>query len=99
MVKEVLPNIVGPVTVLVTIYLADALLLLAGLSFLGLGTQPPTPEWGSMVSVGTTYFQNWWMATFPGVAIFSAVLAFNFVGDGLRDVFDPQSASRSEERT
>jgi peptide/nickel transport system permease protein len=98
MVKEVLPNIVGPVTVLVTIYLADALLLLAGLSFLGLGTQPPTPEWGSMVSVGTTYFQNWWMATFPGVAIFSAVLAFNFVGDGLRDVFDPQSASRAEER-
>lgn len=89
--KEILPNIVGPITVLATIYLADALLLLAGLSFLGLGTQPPTPEWGSMISVGTQYFQNWWMATFPGLAIFSAALAFNFIGDGLRDVFDPQS--------
>ncbi|HEY8584643.1 MAG TPA: ABC transporter permease [Capillimicrobium sp.] len=89
--KEVLPNVVGPITVLVTIYLADALLLLAGLSFLGLGTQPPTPEWGSMISVGTQYFQFWWMATFPGLAIFSAALAFNFIGDGLRDVFDPQT--------
>ena len=92
--KEVLPNILGPVVVLVTIYLADALLLLAGLSFLGLGTQPPTPEWGSMVSVGTQYFQNWWMATFPGLAIFSAALAFNLIGDGLRDVFDPQTSAR-----
>jgi peptide/nickel transport system permease protein len=89
--KEILPNEMGPIIVLATIYLADALLLLAGLSFLGLGTQPPTPEWGSMISVGTQYFQNWWMATFPGLAIFSAALAFNFIGDGLRDVFDPQS--------
>lgn len=89
--KEILPNVVGPITVLATIYMADALLMLAGLSFLGLGTQPPTPEWGSMISVGTQYFQNWWMATFPGLAIFSAALAFNFIGDGLRDVFDPQS--------
>jgi peptide/nickel transport system permease protein len=95
--KEILPNVVGPVVVLVTIYLADALLLLAGLSFLGLGTQPPTPEWGSMISVGTQYFQNWWMATFPGLAIFSAVLAFNFIGDGLRDIFDPQSSFREED--
>jgi len=94
--KEVLPNIRGPVIVLVTIYLADALLLLAGLSFLGLGTQPPTPEWGSMVSVGTQYFQNWWMATFPGLAIFTAALAFNLVGDGLRDVFDPQTSGRRD---
>jgi peptide/nickel transport system permease protein len=94
--KEVLPNIRGPIIVLVTIYLADALLLLAGLSFLGLGTQPPTPEWGSMVSVGTQYFQNWWMATFPGLAIFTAALAFNLVGDGLRDVFDPQTSGRRD---
>lgn len=90
--KEVLPNVLGPIVVLVTIYLADALLLLAGLSFLGLGTQPPAPEWGSMISVGTQYFQNWWMATFPGLAIFTTVLAFNFIGDGLRDIFDPQSS-------
>lgn len=95
--KEVLPNVVGPIVVLVAIYLADGLLLLASLSFLGLGTQPPTPEWGSMVSVGTQYFQNWWMATFPGLAIFSGVLAFNFIGDGLRDVFDPQSSFREED--
>lgn len=97
--KEVLPNVVGPIVVLVAIYLADGLLLLASLSFLGLGTQPPTPEWGSMVSVGTQYFQNWWMATFPGLAIFSAVLAFNFIGDGLRDVFDPQSSFREEDKS
>jgi peptide/nickel transport system permease protein len=95
--KEVLPNVVGPVVVLVAIYLADGLLLLASLSFLGLGSQPPTPEWGSMVSVGTQYFQNWWMATFPGLAIFTAVLAFNFIGDGLRDVFDPTTSSSREE--
>lgn len=95
MVKEVLPNVLGPITVLATIYLADALLLLAGLSFLGLGTRPPTPEWGSMIAVGTQYFQNWWMATFPGLAIFSAALAFNFIGDGLRDVFDPQAQERA----
>jgi ABC-type dipeptide/oligopeptide/nickel transport system permease subunit len=97
MVKEVLPNVVGPIVVLVTIYLADGLLLLSSLSFLGLGTQPPTPEWGAMVSTGTQYFQNWWMATFPGLAIFTAVLAFNFIGDGLRDVFDPQSSFREED--
>jgi peptide/nickel transport system permease protein len=97
MVKEVLPNVVGPIVVLVTIYLADGLLLLSSLAFLGLGTQPPTPEWGSMVSTGTQYFQDWWMATFPGLAIFTAVLAFNFIGDGLRDVFDPQSSFREED--
>jgi ABC-type dipeptide/oligopeptide/nickel transport system permease subunit len=97
MVKEVLPNVVGPIVVLVTIYLADGLLLLSSLSFLGLGTQPPTPEWGAMVSTGTQYFQDWWMATFPGLAIFTAVLAFNFIGDGLRDVFDPQSSYREED--
>jgi ABC-type dipeptide/oligopeptide/nickel transport system permease subunit len=97
--KEVLPNVVGPIVVLVAIYLADGLLLLASLSFLGLGAQPPTPEWGSMVSVGTQYFQNWWMATFPGLAIFTAVLAFNFIGDGLRDVFDPQSSFREEDKS
>jgi peptide/nickel transport system permease protein len=97
LVREVLPNVVGPIIVLVTIYLADALMLLAGLSFLGLGTQPPTPEWGSMVSVGTEYFQDWWMATFPGLAILTAVLAFNLIGDGLRDMFDPQTAERGGE--
>lgn len=92
--RDVLPNVLGPVLVLATLDLSNAILLLSGLSFLGLGAQPPSPEWGAMVSTGTQYFQNWWMSTFPGLAIFTAVLAFNFLGDSLRDVFDPRSASR-----
>jgi peptide/nickel transport system permease protein len=95
--RDVLPNIAGPVLVLMTLDLANAILLLSGLSFLGLGAQPPQPEWGSMVADGTQYFQFWWMGTFPGLAIFTAVLAFNFLGDSLRDVFDPQTAWRSED--
>jgi len=95
--RDVLPNIAGPVLVLMTLDLANATLLLSGLSFLGLGAQPPHPEWGSMVATGTQYFQFWWMGTFPGLAIFTAVLAFNFLGDSLRDVFDPQTAWRSED--
>jgi peptide/nickel transport system permease protein len=89
---DVLPNVAGPVLVLATIDLGNAVLLLAGLSFLGLGVQPPTPEWGSMVNVGTQYFQRWWMGTFPGFAILSVVLAFNFLGDSLRDALDPRSS-------
>jgi peptide/nickel transport system permease protein len=95
--RDVLPNIAGPVLVLMTLDLANAILLLSGLSFLGLGAQPPQPEWGSMVATGTQYFQFWWMGTFPGLAIFTAVLAFNFLGDSLRDVFDPQTAWRVED--
>ena len=90
-----LPNVAGPVLVLATLDLANAILLLSGLSFLGLGAQPPTAEWGSMVADGTQYFQWWWMGTFPGLAIFTVVLAFNFLGDSLRDVFDPRTAWRS----
>src|SRR5256886_15647308 len=94
---DVLPNIAGPVLVLATLDLANAILLLSGLSFLGLGAQPPQAEWGSMVATGTQYFQWWWMGTFPGLAIFTVVLAFNFLGDSLRDVFDPRTAWRSED--
>jgi peptide/nickel transport system permease protein len=90
--REVLPNVAGPVLVLATLDLGTAILLLAGLSFLGLGAQPPDPEWGAMVATGTQYFQYWWMGTFPGLAIFTAVMAFNFLGDSLRDVFDPRTA-------
>jgi peptide/nickel transport system permease protein len=96
--RDVLPNVVGPVFVLATLDLANAILLLSGLSFLGLGAQPPKAEWGSMVADGTQYFQWWWMGTFPGLAIFTVVLAFNFLGDSLRDVFDPRTARRAEER-
>jgi ABC-type dipeptide/oligopeptide/nickel transport system permease subunit len=95
--RDVLPNVAGPVLVLATLDLANAILLLSGLSFLGLGAQPPQAEWGSMVADGTQYFQWWWMGTFPGLAIFSVVLAFNFLGDSLRDIFDPRTAWRSQE--
>jgi ABC-type dipeptide/oligopeptide/nickel transport system permease subunit len=92
--RDVLPNVIGPVLVLATLDLGNAVLLLSGLSFLGLGAQPPSPEWGAMVATGTNYFQFWWMSTFPGLAIFTAVLAFNFLGDSLRDVFDPRVLMR-----
>ncbi|MDQ2942644.1 MAG: ABC transporter permease [Candidatus Dormibacteraeota bacterium] len=92
LVVDVLPNVAGPVMVYATLDLGNAVLLLAGLSFLGLGAQPPTPEWGSMVNTGTQFFQRWWMGTFPGFAILSAVLAFNFLGDSLRDALDPRAS-------
>jgi peptide/nickel transport system permease protein len=95
--RDVLPNVAGPVLVLATLDLANAILLLSGLSFLGLGAQPPQAEWGSMVADGTQYFQWWWMGTFPGLAIFTVVLAFNFLGDSLRDIFDPRTAWRTQE--
>jgi len=97
LVRDILPNVAGPVFVLATLDLANAILLLSGLSFLGLGAQPPKAEWGSMVADGTQYFQWWWIGTFPGLAIFTVVLAFNFLGDSLRDVFDPRTARRIEE--
>jgi peptide/nickel transport system permease protein len=90
--RDVVPNVAGPVVVLATLDLASAILLLSGLSFLGLGAQPPDAEWGSMVAEGAQYFQWWWIGTFPGLAIFTAVLAFNFLGDSLRDFFDPQTS-------
>jgi peptide/nickel transport system permease protein len=90
--RDVMPNVAGPVLVLATLDLANAILLLSGLSFLGLGAQPPQAEWGSMVADGAQYFQWWWIGTFPGVAIFTAVLAFNFLGDSFRDLFDPRTS-------
>lgn len=94
--RDILPNVAGPILVLATLDLANAILLLSGLSFLGLGAQPPKAEWGSMVAEGTQYFQWWWIGTFPGLAIFTVVLAFNFLGDSLRDLFDPCTARRAE---
>lgn len=94
--RDVLPNIVGPMLVLATLDLGASILLLASLSFLGLGAQPPTAEWGAMVAGGTAYFQYWWMGTFPGLALFTAVLAFNFLGDSFRDLFDPQTQWKVE---
>ena len=88
--RDVLPNVVGPILVLATLGVGNAMLLLAGLSYLGLGAQPPTAEWGSMVSVATRYFDRWWLGIFPGLAIVSAVLAFNILGDRVRDALDPR---------
>ena len=88
---DVLPNIAGPVSVLAALETGNAILLLSALSFLGLGARPPDAEWGSMVSTGAQHFEAWWIGVFPGIAIVSIVLAFNFLGDSLRDAFDPKT--------
>lgn len=89
LVRYVLPNIAAPVIVLATVGIATAILSAAGLSYLGLGAQPPTPEWGAMLSDARSYLRSaWWMATFPGLAIMLVVMAFNLLGDGLRDLLD-----------
>jgi peptide/nickel transport system permease protein len=90
--RDVLPNVSAPMLVLAMLDFGNQILLLAGLSFLGLGATPPTPEWGSMVADGVTQFNSWWLATFPGLAIFSVVVAFNLIGDSLRDALDPRTA-------
>ncbi|MBW2146229.1 MAG: ABC transporter permease [Deltaproteobacteria bacterium] len=89
--SHILPNCVGPVLVLSTLRIATAILTGAGLSFLGLGPQPPTPEWGAMLSSGRTYLRIApWVATYPGLAIMFVVFGFNIFGDGLRDALDPR---------
>jgi peptide/nickel transport system permease protein len=91
-VRHILPNCLGPVIVQSTFQVAIAILLAAGLGFLGLGAQPPDPEWGAMLSRGRIYMRTDPMLTFfPGLAIFFVVLALNLVGDGLRDALDPKS--------
>lgn len=94
MFVDILPNIAGPLLVFATLGLGNAMLFLAGLSFLGLGEQPPAAEWGSMVSEATTYYDRWWLALFPGLAIVSVVLALNILGNTLRDIWDPRGGSR-----
>jgi peptide/nickel transport system permease protein len=89
--RHVLPNSVTPVIVQASLDVGGVILTAAALSFLGLGAQDPTPEWGLMVSQGQPYFTTqWWLVTFPGAAILLAALAFNLVGDGLRDRLDPR---------
>ena len=88
---DIAPNIVGPILVLASLDIGTAILLLSGLSFLGLGAQPPTAEWGSMISAAMQNFDSWWIGVFPGLAILTVVMAFNFIGDSLRDIFDPTS--------
>ncbi|SDU76480.1 ABC transporter permease [Jiangella alkaliphila] len=89
--RHVLPNVTAPIIVQTSISLAFAILSEAALSFVGLGTQPPDPSWGRMLAEGRGFVeQAWWMAVFPGLAIFVTVLAFNVLGDALRDVLDPR---------
>jgi peptide/nickel transport system permease protein len=89
--RTVMPNCIAPSIVLATLDIGNAILTFAGLSFLGLGPDPSSPEWGRMVSIGIDFFDQWWMWLFPGMAIATLVMAFNFIGDGLRDLLDPRS--------
>jgi peptide/nickel transport system permease protein len=88
--RVVLPNCLAPAVVMATLDLGNAILTFSGLSFLGLGSPPPAPEWGAMVAAGTQNFDQWWVSTFPGLAILTLVMAFNFIGDGVRDALDPR---------
>ena len=95
MLSTVLPNCLGPIIVTATLGFSDAILNAAALGFLGLGAQPPTPEWGSMLADSQALIQRaWWVVTFPGIAILVTVLAFNLMGDGLRDALDPKLTQR-----
>jgi len=88
---HILPNCLASVIVLATLVLGEAILIAASLSFIGLGAQPPTPEWGAMVSVGRKFLMDqWWYATFPGLFILVTVIGFNILGDALRDILDPR---------
>ena len=90
-VRHILPNVLGPMTVMSTMDMGYAILAAASLSFIGLGASPPTVEWGLMVALSRAHFLDyWWTVAFPGLAIFVTVLAFNLVGDGLRDILDPK---------
>lgn len=89
--RHLLPNSMGPVLVYTTLYIPAAILWSASLSFLGLGAQPPTPEWGAIIADGRGFISfAWWISTFPGLAIMITTLGFNFLGDGLRDALDPK---------
>lgn len=91
MLTQILPNIIAPLIVYSTLGLGGAILATAGLSYIGLGAQPPSPEWGAMLDYGRSYLRDaWWMSVFPGLAIFLAVLFINLLGDGLRDALDPK---------
>jgi peptide/nickel transport system permease protein len=89
--RHILPNSITPVIVQASLDVGGIILTASALSFLGLGAQDPTPDWGLMVSQGQSYFTTqWWLVTFPGLAILITAVAFNLLGDGLRDVLDPR---------
>jgi peptide/nickel transport system permease protein len=90
LLRHVLPNAFPPAVVKATLDIGNAVILIAALSFIGLGAVPPAPEWGAMIAAGQAKFEYWWVATFPGLAILSVVLGFNFLGDGLQDLLNPR---------
>jgi peptide/nickel transport system permease protein len=93
--RHIIPNCIAPIAVQASLDLGYVILTAASLGFLGLGAQPPAAEWGLMVSIGRGFFPSWWwIATFPGLAIFIAVLGFNLLGDGIRDILDPKLRRR-----
>lgn len=92
LMRHILPNTTAPIIVQMSIDVGYAVLATAGLSFIGLGAQPPMPEWGTMIAGARTYFREaWWYITFPGMALTLTVIGFNLLGDGLRDYFDPRT--------
>lgn len=94
LLRHIVPNAMGPIVVLLTLDTGNSMITFAGLSFLGLGVVPPTPEWGAMVSDGQVLIEQWWVSTFPGLAIFTVVVGFNFLGDACRDWLDPRQRRR-----
>ncbi|MBQ2297568.1 MAG: ABC transporter permease [Ruminiclostridium sp.] len=90
LIKEIIPNSISSVLIMATTDLGNQILMFSTLSFLGLGSAPPTPEWGMMVSEGVDYFNKFWVAGFPGLAIFTMAIGANFIGDGMRDLLDPK---------
>ena len=95
LVRHVFPGVLSPLTIQVSLDMGGIILTAAGLGFIGFGAQPPTPEWGVMISEGRNHItQEWWVSTFPGIAISFVVLGFNMLGDGIRDIMDPRLRSR-----
>jgi peptide/nickel transport system permease protein len=93
--RHVLPNSFSPIIVQASLDFGNAILYAAALSFIGLGAQPPTPEWGAMIAMGRDYLRDsWWYPTFPGLAILITVIGFNLLGDGIRDIMDPRLKER-----
>jgi peptide/nickel transport system permease protein len=93
--RHIFPGVLSPMTIQISLDMGGIILTAAGLGFIGFGAQPPTPEWGVMISEGRNYItQQWWVSTFPGIAISLVVLGFNMLGDGIRDVLDPRLRSR-----
>ena len=89
--KHIIPNVLSPIIVQATLYIATTLMVASSLSFVGLGVQPPSAEWGAMITAGRAYIKgNWWLITFPGLAILCSVFSMNVLGEGLRDALDPR---------